>query len=84
MTLRKLGKTLPGRRRWVSLASAGSTILQAFGRQHCLGADLFDQVRGSGATEVACDSETCRWQITHATGHKSVHPIDYLHRAYGL
>ena len=49
-----------------------------------VGADLFGQVRDSGAAEVACDSETCRWQITHATGEKSVHPIDYLHRAYRL
>ena len=49
-----------------------------------VGADLFGQVRSSGADAVACDSETCRWQITHATGQKSVHPIDYLHRAYGL
>ncbi|MBV9681859.1 MAG: anaerobic glycerol-3-phosphate dehydrogenase subunit C [Solirubrobacterales bacterium] len=49
-----------------------------------VGADLFAQVEASGAGEVACDSETCRWQITHATGHKSAHPIDYLHRAYGL
>ena len=49
-----------------------------------VGADLFGQIETSGATEVACDSETCRWQITHGTGHKSVHPIDYLHRAYGL
>jgi glycerol-3-phosphate dehydrogenase subunit C len=49
-----------------------------------VGADLFGQVRDSGAAEVACDSETCRWQITHATGEKSVHPIDYLYRAYQL
>ena len=49
-----------------------------------VGADLFAQVKASGAGEVACDSETCRWQITHATGLGSVHPIDYLHRAYGL
>jgi glycerol-3-phosphate dehydrogenase subunit C len=49
-----------------------------------VGADLFGQVAASGADAVACDSETCRWQISHATGHKSVHPIDYLHRAYGL
>jgi glycerol-3-phosphate dehydrogenase subunit C len=49
-----------------------------------VGSDLFDQVSASGATSVACDSETCRWQITHGTGRRSVHPIDYLHRAYGL
>ena len=49
-----------------------------------VGADLFGQVAASGATTVACDSETCRWQISHGTQRPSVHPIDYLHRAYGL
>ncbi|MHB1837537.1 MAG: anaerobic glycerol-3-phosphate dehydrogenase subunit C [Solirubrobacteraceae bacterium] len=49
-----------------------------------VGRDLFDQVQASGAPAVACDSETCRWQITHGTGRPSVHPIDYLYRAYGL
>jgi glycerol-3-phosphate dehydrogenase subunit C len=49
-----------------------------------VGADLFAQVRDSGAGTVACDSETCRWQISHGTGVGSVHPIDFLHRAYGL
>jgi glycerol-3-phosphate dehydrogenase subunit C len=53
-------------------------IAQAVGR------DLFDQVAASGAPTVACDSETCRWQIAAATQRPSVHPIDYLHRAYGL
>jgi glycerol-3-phosphate dehydrogenase subunit C len=49
-----------------------------------VGSDLFEQVRASGASTVACDSETCRWQITHGTDRPSVHPIDFLHRAYGL
>jgi glycerol-3-phosphate dehydrogenase subunit C len=49
-----------------------------------VGRDLFDQVAGSGASAVACDSETCRWQITHGTSLPSLHPIEYLHRAYGL
>jgi glycerol-3-phosphate dehydrogenase subunit C len=49
-----------------------------------VGRDLFDQVRASGAATVACDSETCRWQIAHGTQRPSVHPIDFLHRAYGL
>jgi glycerol-3-phosphate dehydrogenase subunit C len=49
-----------------------------------VGSDLFQQVGASGAGAVACDSETCRWQITHATQLPSVHPIDYLYRAYGL
>jgi glycerol-3-phosphate dehydrogenase subunit C len=49
-----------------------------------VGRDLFDQVAGSGASAVACDSETCRWQIAHGTRLPSLHPIEYLHRAYGL
>jgi glycerol-3-phosphate dehydrogenase subunit C len=49
-----------------------------------VGRDLFAQVQASGAASVACDSETCRWQITHGTQRPSAHPIDYLHRAYGL
>jgi glycerol-3-phosphate dehydrogenase subunit C len=49
-----------------------------------VGRDLFEQVGASGATTVACDSETCRWQIEHATNRPSVHPIDFLHRSYGL
>ncbi len=49
-----------------------------------VGADLFEQVRASGAETVACDSETCRWQIAKATERPAVHPIDLLHRAYGL
>jgi glycerol-3-phosphate dehydrogenase subunit C len=49
-----------------------------------VGADLFEQVRASGAATVACDSETCRWQIAKATERPAVHPIDLLHRAYGL
>lgn len=49
-----------------------------------VGADLFGQVGASGAASVACDSDTCRWQISHGTGLPSVHPIDLLYRAYGL
>jgi glycerol-3-phosphate dehydrogenase subunit C len=33
---------------------------------------------------VICDSETCRWQITHATGKPAVHPAELLAKAYGL
>jgi glycerol-3-phosphate dehydrogenase subunit C len=49
-----------------------------------VGAELFGQVQASGAASVACDSETCRWQIAHATALPSIHPVDLLHRAYGL
>jgi glycerol-3-phosphate dehydrogenase subunit C len=33
---------------------------------------------------VVCDSETCRWQITHATGKLAVHPVEILAKSYGL
>ena len=49
-----------------------------------VGADLFRQVETSGAGLVACDSETCRWQIEHGTRRPSAHPIELLHRAYRL
>jgi len=48
------------------------------------GADLFGQVEASGAGTVVCDSETCRWQIEHATKRPSIHPIELLHQAYKL
>jgi glycerol-3-phosphate dehydrogenase subunit C len=49
-----------------------------------VGAGLFDSLRAARPNVAACDSETCRWQITHATGIPSVHPIEVLHRSYGL
>jgi glycerol-3-phosphate dehydrogenase subunit C len=49
-----------------------------------VGRDLFQLVRDMEPEVAVCDSETCRWQITHATGVTSVHPVALLHRAYGL
>jgi glycerol-3-phosphate dehydrogenase subunit C len=50
-----------------------------------VGQQLFDQVAQTGLEKpVICDSETCRWQITHATGARSVHPVMLLAAAYGL
>ncbi|HMQ29288.1 MAG TPA: anaerobic glycerol-3-phosphate dehydrogenase subunit C [Chloroflexaceae bacterium] len=49
-----------------------------------VGADLFAFVKGSGSDLALCDSETCRWQITGATGVPSKHPIEILAEAYGL
>ena len=49
-----------------------------------VGKRLFGLVRESGAELAVCDSETCRWQITHGSGVRSVHPIELLHRSYGL
>jgi glycerol-3-phosphate dehydrogenase subunit C len=49
-----------------------------------VGERLFGLVRASAPDVVACDSETCRWQIAHGSGVAAVHPIELLHRAYGL
>lgn len=48
-----------------------------------VGRPLFDFVRAVGGPVVACDSETCRWQISHGTGLPSVHPVELLAYAYG-
>jgi glycerol-3-phosphate dehydrogenase subunit C len=49
-----------------------------------VGAPLFADIAEAGADFTACDSETCRWHISKATGIPSVHPLELLHRAYGL
>ena len=49
-----------------------------------VGKPVFDQVKASGSKVAVCDSETCRWQIKHATGAKMIHPIELLAQAYGL
>jgi glycerol-3-phosphate dehydrogenase subunit C len=49
-----------------------------------VGAGLFAQIAEDAPALAVCDSETCRWQIEKATGVRSVHPVEVLHRAYGL
>jgi glycerol-3-phosphate dehydrogenase subunit C len=49
-----------------------------------VGATLFGQIERAAPDLAVCDSETCRWQIEKATGVRSVHPVEVLHRAYGL
>jgi glycerol-3-phosphate dehydrogenase subunit C len=49
-----------------------------------VGASLFADIAGARADCTACDSETCRWHIAAATGIPAVHPLELLHRAYGL
>jgi len=48
-----------------------------------VGRPLFEFVAAVDGPLVVCDSETCRWQITHATGVPTVHPIELLAAAYG-
>jgi glycerol-3-phosphate dehydrogenase subunit C len=49
-----------------------------------VGKPLFTALREVGGDLAACDSETCRWQIAHGAGVNAVHPVELLHRAYGL
>jgi len=49
-----------------------------------VGRPLFEQVIAAGADVAVCDSETCRWQIAHATGARLIHPVELLAQAYGL
>jgi glycerol-3-phosphate dehydrogenase subunit C len=49
-----------------------------------VGEPLFRELRDAEVDVAACDSETCRWQIEHGSGVHAVHPVELLHRAYGL
>jgi glycerol-3-phosphate dehydrogenase subunit C len=49
-----------------------------------VGERLFGALRDVEGELAACDSETCRWQIEHGAGVRAVHPVELLHRAYGL
>ena len=49
-----------------------------------VGERLFRLLREGEGDLAACDSETCRWQIEHGSGVHAVHPVELLHRAYGL
>ncbi|MCA9920594.1 MAG: hypothetical protein KC445_21720, partial [Anaerolineales bacterium] len=48
-----------------------------------VGRPLFEFIHEVSGPVNVCDSETCRWQITAATGQASVHPIELLSFAYG-
>jgi glycerol-3-phosphate dehydrogenase subunit C len=48
-----------------------------------VGAGLFEFMRQSGSNVALCDSEICRWQITHGSGLTTRHPIEILREAYG-
>ncbi|HZI38929.1 MAG TPA: anaerobic glycerol-3-phosphate dehydrogenase subunit C, partial [Acidimicrobiia bacterium] len=49
-----------------------------------VGRPLFEFVEREGAPVVACDSETCRWQITHGTGVDSIHPLEVVAASLGV
>lgn len=51
-----------------------------------VGKSLFEFISNDmkASPVVICDSETCRWQITHATGKPAIHPVELLAKSYGL
>jgi glycerol-3-phosphate dehydrogenase subunit C len=57
---------------------------EKYGISMDVGNSLFEFIRETGAPVVVCDSETCRWQITHGTGIPAVHPVELLAMAYGF
>ena len=46
-----------------------------------IGAPLFEQIRAVDPEVVACDCETCKWQIEMSTGYPVEHPISILAQA---
>ena len=46
-----------------------------------IGAQLFEQIRAVDPEVVACDCETCKWQIEMSTGYSVEHPISILAQA---
>jgi glycerol-3-phosphate dehydrogenase subunit C len=48
-----------------------------------VGQPLFDFINSVGAPMAICDSETCRWQITHGTGLPAIHPVELVALSLG-
>ena len=46
-----------------------------------IGEKLFEQIRAVDPEVVACDCETCKWQIEMSTGYSVEHPISILAQA---
>ena len=57
---------------------------EKFGIAMDVGRGLFEQIADARPEYAVCDSETCRWHIEKATGVRTVHPVELLHRAAGL
>ena len=49
-----------------------------------IGAPLFHQIRSVNPDFVACECETCKWQIEMTTGYEVLNPIVILSRALDL
>jgi len=58
--------------------------IEKFGISMSVGRSLFEQIKAMKTPLVICDSETCRWHISAATGIPCAHPIELLAASYGF
>lgn len=79
---------IPGLRAWNSehdcCGAAGTYGLKRERWQIAqdVGRGLFARLRERPAPDMACDSETCRWQITASTSIPARHPVEYIAESY--
>ena len=52
-----------------------------YAASQAIGAPLFEQIRAVDPEVVACDCETCKWQIEMSTGYNVANPISILAEA---
>ena len=52
-----------------------------YAASQAIGSALFDQIRSVNPEVVACDCETCKWQIEMSTGYTVMNPISILAEA---
>ncbi len=52
-----------------------------YAASQAIGQPLFDQIKALNPDYVACDCETCKWQIEMSTGYPVKHPISLLAEA---
>ena len=83
----KLLRMIPGVE-FIMLDSACCGIAGTYGfkrenyeASQAIGAPLFEQIKSVNPDVVACDCETCKWQIEMSTGYKVMNPISILAEA---
>ena len=83
----KLLKMIPGVE-FTMLDSACCGIAGTYGfkrenyeASQAIGKPLFDQIKAVNPDVVACDCETCKWQLEMSTGYKVANPISILAEA---
>jgi len=77
-------KVVDGGHTCCGIAGTYGYKVEKYAIAEAVGEPLFEWIKGFGAPLVVCDSETCRWQITHGTGLPAVHPVELLAAAYGF